>query len=113
MPQHKRRFSDKLTEISYALLIGTFFVADKALAQVGDIPAGPSGFSTFVGDAIILVQAVALVGCTLSFVRVGMKFNEGDPNAMQSLRNTAIGTGIVAGAAAILQWVKTFFPALS
>jgi len=90
----------------YPVLLGVFFWADVALAQISGAPAG---FENFVKTTISVVQGLALVGCTLAFIRVGMKFNDGDPDAMRALKNTAIGTAIVAGAAALLQFVKGFF----
>ncbi|MFC1609851.1 TrbC/VirB2 family protein [Myxococcota bacterium] len=80
----------------------TLVWASTAWAQVGDM----SRFSTLAQTAITWLQGLALVGCVLGFIRVGYMYNQGDDRAPTSLKNTAIGTAIVAGAAVIMQFIK-------
>lgn len=83
--------------------IASLVVCADAHAQVG---GDMNRFNTLAASGITWVQGLALLGCVLGFIRVGYMFSQGDDRAGPALKNTAIGTAIVAGATIIMQFIK-------
>ena len=89
----------KIRQLGVAL---AFAAPSIALAQVGDLQS----FNTTATNLITWVQGLAMLGGVVGFIRVGYMYTQGDDRAAQALKNTGIGTAIIAGATILMQFIK-------
>jgi NADH:ubiquinone oxidoreductase subunit 6 (subunit J) len=82
----------------------SLLVARVAFAQSY---GGLSQFTSLASSVLTFVQAIALLGAVLGFIRAGAMYYQGDDRASSALKNAAIGTAVIAGATIIMQFIKS------
>ena len=105
----RKELTNKLTHIFTAVCIVQIYASDALAQSIGNM----TRFESLASTAIRIVQGLALVGCVAGFIRVGLMYSQGDDRAPASLKNTGIGTAVVAGAAIIMEFVRSAFTGIS
>ncbi|MFH1810560.1 MAG: hypothetical protein ABIJ09_17595 [Pseudomonadota bacterium] len=75
----------------------------------GGVGGDMGRFGDLINTGITWLQGLALAGCAIGFIRSGVMYNSGDPQARDAAKGAAMGAAVVAGAVIIVQFVKGFF----
>lgn len=90
--------------LAFSAWIYTMALGSTALAQnIGKLKK----FDDTLHSVLTWAQGIGLALVVLGFVRVGVMYSQGDDRAPVHLKNTAIGGAIIAGAAIIVQFIKS------